>query len=272
MIPKGKIFMIKSVEKNHRKSNTKSLVKTLAMLSSFDEQNPMQRTSDIAERLDMNISTVSRHLNTMLDLGFLERDEYTGYYFPGPEIVALAGRSLQANDVYRYSFPEIHRLSYKYHVCGHMAVPQESEVVHLISSSSENSTDLLIPMGHKHPMYCSAMGRVFLAYLPPIQAQAILKNGNLKKYTFGTKIEISDINQELILTRKRGYCILINELTEGTASLAAPVFNRSREPVASVSVSASARSLSKPEREIELAKAVITAAGRISSKLGYYPE
>ena len=264
--------MIRSLEQSHRGSNTKSLIKTLAILSSFDEQNPMQRTSDIAERLQMNISTVSRHLNTMLDWGFLERDEYTGYYFPGPEIVALAGRSLQANDVYRHAFPEVHRLSHQFHVCGHMAVPQEREVIHLISSCSHNSTDLLIPMGHRHPMHCSAMGRVFLAYFTPIQSQVILKNSDLKKYTFGTKNDLSEINQELILTRQRGYCKLINELTEGTGSIAAPVFNRNREPVASISVSTSARSLSKREREEELAKAVITSAGRISSKLGYYPK
>ncbi len=264
--------MTKTFKEGQRTSNTKSLIKTLAILSSFDEQNPRQRTSDIAERLKMNISTVSRHLNTMLDWGFLERDEYTGDYFPGPEIVALAGRSLQANDIYRHAFPEVHRLSYQLHVCGHMAIPQGQEVIHLISSCSQSSTDLLIPMGHRHPMHCSAMGRVFLAYLPPVQAQVILKNSDLKKYTFGTKNDISEINQELILTRKRGYCKLINELAEGTGSIAAPIFNRNREPVASVSVSTSARSLSQKVREETLAKAVITTAGRISNKLGYYPK
>lgn len=264
--------MAQFTEDHHKASNTKSLNKTLAILSSFNETTPMQRTSDIATRLEMSMSTVSRHLNTMLDWGFLERDDATGYYFPGVEIVTLAGRVLQNNDVYRHAFPEVHRLSYKYAVNGHMGVPQKNEVIHLISSCCESTMDLLIPMGHRHPMHCSAMGRVLLAYFPPLKAQEILKSSELQKYTFGTKIDISEINQELIRTRKKGYCALINELTEGTGSLAAPIFDRNRVPVGAISISTSAHSLGQVQRERELAKAVTVAAGRISNKLGYYPK
>ncbi|WP_237580197.1 IclR family transcriptional regulator [Candidatus Enterococcus huntleyi] len=252
-------------------SGSKSLNKTLAILSSFDDQTPIQRTSDIAARLDMNMSTVSRHLNTLLDWGFLDRDEDTGYYYPGVAIVALAGRALQNNDVYRHAFPEVQRLSYRHNVHGHMGVAQKDKIVHLISSCHESSMDLLIPMGYKHPMHCSAMGRVFLAYLSPIEAQQILKSNTLLKYAHHTKVDICDINQELIRTRQQGYCLLVNELAEGIGSIAAPVFNRNREVVAAISVSASARSLADPAREQVLAQAVKAAASRVSSKLGFYP-
>lgn len=92
--------MAKVEESRYKVSNTKSVSKTLAILSTFDETAPMQRTSDIAMKLDMNVSTVSRHLNTMLDWGFLERDDFTGFYYPGLEIVALAGAALQNNDAF----------------------------------------------------------------------------------------------------------------------------------------------------------------------------
>ena len=64
-------------ETGKKASDAKSVSKTLAILSTFDERTPMQRTSDIAARLGMNISTVSRHLNTLLDWGFLRRDDET---------------------------------------------------------------------------------------------------------------------------------------------------------------------------------------------------
>ncbi|WP_279230703.1 IclR family transcriptional regulator [Extibacter muris] len=176
--------MAKVEESRHKVSNTKSVSKTLAILSTFDETAPMQRTSDIAMKLDMNVSTVSRHLNTMLDWGFLERDDFTGFYYPGLEIVALAGAALQNNDVFRHAFPELQRLSYKYDVHGHMGIPRKTEVAHLISSSSERTMELFIPMGHRQPMYCSAMGRVLLAYMAPAKAEDILKNSNLQKRAF----------------------------------------------------------------------------------------
>lgn len=260
-----------STNKRIKASDTKSVSKTLAILSNFDETTPMQKTSDIASRLNMSISTASRHLNTMLDWGFLERDDSTGYYSPGYETIALAGTALLNNDAYRYAYPELQRLSYRYVVHSHMAVQRGVEIVHLISSSCENTMDLFIPMGHRQPMYCSAMGRAILAYLAEDKAMEILKKSELNKMASETKIDIEDIKQELINTRQKGYCVLLNELSESKASLAAPIFNRQRFPVAAISVSISAQGMRHPQRERELAKAIKGAAGRISGKLGYFP-
>lgn len=264
--------MMHSGDNQHKSTNTKSVSKAFAILSTFDETTPMQRTSDIAIKLNMNISTVSRHLNTMLDWGFLERDEDTGFYYPGMGIISLAGITLQNNDVFRHAFPELQIISHKYRIHSHMGVPRLTEVYHLISVCCENTSDLLIPMGHRHPMYCSAMGRAMLAYMPYSRAQDILKNSNIHTHTSHTKIDLGEINKELALTKKRGYCILKDELIEGKASLSAPVFDRNREPIAAISVSTSSHALSQLSREKELAKVVITAANKISCKLGYYPK
>ena len=264
--------MAQRTEGSHKGSNAKSVSKTLEILSTFNELAPEQRTSDIATKLHMNISTVSRHLNTMLDWGFLMRDEETGRYSLGYEVVALAGAALQNNPLYRHAYPELQQMSYKYDVHCHMSVPRGVDVVHLISISCESTMELLIPMGHSHPMYCSAMGRAILAYLPEGQVQKILKRSDLRKFTPETKTDLVEIREELARTRQRGYCVLFEELSENKSSLAAPIFDRSREPIAAISISSSAHSLSKPQRERELAKAVVTAAGRISGKLGYYPK
>ena len=274
--------MAQRAEGLHKGSNAKSVSKTLEILSTFNELAPEQRTSDIANKLHMNISTVSRHLNTMLDWGFLMRDEETGRYSLGYEVVALAGAALQNNplagaalqnnDVYRHAYPELQQLSYKYGVHSHMGVPRAVDVVHLISICCESTMELLIPMGHCHPMYCSAMGRAMLAYMSQAEVQKVLRASELQKLTPETKIDLREINQELIHTRQKGYCILFDELAESKSSLAAPIFDRNRNPVAAISVSASAQSLSQPQRERELAKAVMTAAGKISGKLGYYPK
>lgn len=263
--------MAKPAESYSKHLNHKSVSKTLAILSTFDESTPMQRTSDIALKLDMNISTVSRHLNTMLDWGFLERDDVTGLYHLGLEIVALAGAALQNNDIYRHAYPELQQLSNKYQIHSHMGVPRGVDVVHLISISCENTMELLIPMGHCHPMYCSAMGRAILAYKSEDEVDRILRNSSMKKHTINTKTEADEIKQELMVTRQRGFNLLSGELSDGKASIAAPVFDRNRVPVASISVSASLHRLGQHTQQSELSKAVITAAGKISAKLGYYP-
>jgi DNA-binding IclR family transcriptional regulator len=116
------------------------------------------------------------------------------------------------------------------------------------------------------------MGRAMLAYMPPDKAQEILVNSEIQRYTPQTKIDLGEITQELVRTRQKGYCTLIDELAEGKGSIAATVFDRNRNPIAAVSISASAYSLSQPKRERDLAKVVMTAASKISGKLGYYPK
>ncbi len=53
-----------------KKEENKHINKALLILSTFDETSPAQRTTDIASKLGMNMSTVSRHLNNLFDLGF----------------------------------------------------------------------------------------------------------------------------------------------------------------------------------------------------------
>ena len=85
---------IKRLELNQE--GTKSINKTLAILASFTDDAPQQRTTDIAAKLGLTVSTVSRHLGTLLDWGFLERDDMTGYYRPGSRIITLAGYAAAA--------------------------------------------------------------------------------------------------------------------------------------------------------------------------------
>jgi len=262
--------MTPTTEKYHKNSTTKSVSKTLAILSTFTEDSPVQRTSDIADKLKMNVSTVSRHLNTLLDWGFLEREDDTGFYYPGINIITLAGISLQRNDVYRFAAPELQQISHEFDIHSHMAIPHKTDIIHMINFASEYTKEIMMPMGHRHPMHCSAMGRAIMAYLPQEKVADILKNSELREYASETKTDIQEIYQELKKTRQKGYCLLINELTEGKGSIAAPIFNRYREPVAAISVSTSARSISRPERELELSKIVTFTALRISGKLGYF--
>lgn len=263
--------MQKSTHESSTNSKNNSVTKTLSILSAFTETTPMLRTTDIASMLDMNISTVSRHLNTLLDCGFLNRDDDTGYYYPGLSIVSLAGITLQSNEIYRHAFPELQHLSYSNKLYSHMSVPDGTEIVHLICCCCKSSNEQLIPMGHRHPMYCSAMGRAMLAYMPKEKVSLILKNSTMDKMTFDTKTEIPEIEKELEKTRRLGYCSLQNELTNGAASIAAPIFNRKREPIAAISISTSLWRFDLPGSEDELSKAVMTAANKISGKLGYFP-
>lgn len=262
---------MKQNDMSSKSSETKSVGKTLAILSTFTSEHPVQRTSDIAAELGMSISTVSRHLNTLFDAGFLGRDEKTGCYHLGIKILELAGVATQESEVYRYSYSELHKVAFEHNIHCHMAIPYEEDIIHLVSAQSESTKALFMPMGHRQPMYCTAMGRAMMAFMPQTRVQEILKMSDLKKRTEHTKVTVKEIEQELERARRKGYCILRDELSENKASIAAPIFDRYREPVAAISVSTSSVALSNPEREKELIKVIRSSSSKISGMLGYFP-
>ena len=79
-----------------------------------------------------------------------------------------------------------------------MSIQDDTEIMHLISCCCEHTMDLFVPMGHRQPMYCSAMGRIMLAYMPEAKAEDILKRSNREKRTPDTKVgeEAPEANQE----------------------------------------------------------------------------
>lgn len=250
----------------------KSVSKTLEILSLFAEGESMLRTSDIAEKLGINISTVSRHLNTLLDSGFLERDSVTGLYYPGLRIITIAGVGMKSKGLYRHAYPELQQLSFSLRVLSHLAVPDDLEIVHLVCCCCEDKTEMLYPIGHRQPIYCTAMGKAMLAFMPEEQAESILKRcGKLRPFTPETQTNVKLIMESLKEIRKKGYCAQVNQLHMGKGSIAAPIFDHSRNPVASISISTQSHRLITPVDEEKFARTVTLVASKISGKLGYYP-
>ena len=69
---------------------TLSLCKAFDILSCFTPETPALRVTDITKRVDMTQSNVSRLVATMTAYGYLEKDEDSGYYQLGKQIITLS--------------------------------------------------------------------------------------------------------------------------------------------------------------------------------------
>jgi DNA-binding IclR family transcriptional regulator len=56
---------------------SKSLEKGLKILSLFNRDNPVMTQSQIAKTLDLNMTSTYRYINTLVELGYLEKDAKT---------------------------------------------------------------------------------------------------------------------------------------------------------------------------------------------------
>lgn len=251
--------------------STHSISKSLSILSSFQNDTIAQSTSEIASKLNISTSTASRHLNILLDEGFLLRDDSTGLYSLGHKILTLAGVMLSSNSFYQSCSMEFPKITHQFQVNCHLGIPVENSIFHLFSSSCENVSDLIEPIGGSYPMYCSALGRAILAFVPNEQAKKILSSCTYTKYTSRTELDIEKILEQLEQIRINGYAENNEEMVNCITGLAVPILNSQKEPVAAIGMTLNSNQLTNLEKKDELLRTLFSTATKMSNKIGYRP-
>jgi IclR family pca regulon transcriptional regulator len=96
------------------------------------------------------------------------------------------------------------------------------------------SVDLSI--GTRLPAYCTSMGRVILAHLPPPELEAYLERVKLVAHTNRTLVDPARLRKELAQVARNDYAIVDQELELGLRSIAVPVRDLSGRVVAAMNI------------------------------------
>src|SRR5262249_10919517 len=75
-------------------------------------------------------------------------------------------------------------------------------------------------------LHSTASGKTLLAHLPPSESEAILGTMSLTRFTRNTISAPDGLRVELAAIRDQGYALDQEELLDGLACVAAPVFDR----------------------------------------------
>lgn len=118
------------------------------------------------------------------------------------------------------------------------------------------------------PAFCTAMGRVLLAFWESRSIDRYLGNERLVRYTEKTVIDRLEIRTILAGVRRDGYAICDEELESGGSGVAAPVFGSSGNVIAALNV-ATPTSRFHAKREA-IISAVMSTAAAISRRSGHF--
>jgi IclR family pca regulon transcriptional regulator len=164
--------------------------------------------------------------------------------------------------------PIIERLSAAYRESFSVATLDGEEIVYIARTqvpSRVMAVDLHI--GSRLPAYCTSMGRVLLAYLPPDQLEAYLARVDLIPHTTRTIISIEKLRHALRTVRRLGYAIVDQELEVGLRSLAVPVHAPNGRVVATVNLSGNAPRMPVFDMQTHFLTPLRNAASELSSFL-----
>ncbi len=131
---------------------------------------------------------------------------------------------------------------------------------------SDNPVRYTVPSGEKRELYCSAVGKCFLAFFDDISLARYLRGHTLVARTPRTITRLAELKAELRRIRQTGLAVSDEERVVGASAVAAPVLSPDGTPIAALVVGApSARFRASRAR---YSNAVKEAAADLSLALG----
>jgi DNA-binding IclR family transcriptional regulator len=124
-------------------------------------------------------------------------------------------------------------------------------------------------IGVSVPLYCTAVGKTLLAFLPPDELGRVLRQIEPKCRTAHTVRNTDELRKQIERVRRSGYSFDMEENELQVRCVAAPIWDHSGNVNASLSVSGPAKRMPMA-RMRELAPVVQEAGIRISRELGYH--
>lgn len=254
------------------KNLSTSLVRGLAILSSFSEDEPLLGITDIAGKLELNKSTVHRYVHTLKTLGYLEQDEDTKKYRLGVRVMDLGVTVLGGMELRQVALPYLENLATTFGHTVNMAVLDQNEIIYVERVRTGKIGNFELHVGTRLPAYCTAMGKVLLAHLPAGELERVLSTTALEQRGPNTITTAADLRAELERVCVQGFAINDEELAHGLRSVAAPVRSRRGEVVAAINMAVQASLTSRAQLVEDLAPPLLETAYMISRKLGYHAQ
>jgi DNA-binding IclR family transcriptional regulator len=214
-----------------------SLDRAVAVLDLLGESEGPLGLADVCERMDLHKSTAHRALMVLERCGLIERTPENRFRL-GLKLYELGTRAVEQIDLRARVHPWFRRLSAQVGETVHLGVLQKTSVVYLDKVEPSNRRVWLSSrIGTSNPVYCTAMGKAMMAFLPEEMQAEIMGKIRFVRYTHRTLMTPEALMRSLERVRRRGYAIDDEEVEEGVRCIGAPILNETGHPMAAVSVS-----------------------------------
>ncbi|EGQ24155.1 IclR family transcriptional regulator [Sporosarcina newyorkensis 2681] len=242
-----------------------SIRKACQVISCFSNDNPALGVGEIAELLDMPVSTTHHIVSTLCKENVLMKDHQKKYRL-GWRLLEWNNHVMFQQDVYDKAMPFVKDLISQYKGTAHIAMFDKGTVVFVLRVSSHDASSIQTYLGSRKPSYATSSGKVLLAnnpaYLKETVAQGLAYDGP------NTITDISNLKIELADIRTKGYSISDSENSDGMYGIAAPIFSYSGGVIAAVNLVGLSSYMQGTQRT-QMIQSVMNTAQLISKELGY---
>lgn len=238
----------------------------MRVLQALEQGAGPMTLSQVAAQSEMQPSKLHRYLVSLSRVGLVAKSPVSGRYDLGPAMRRLGAEALRRGDEVSAISSHLPALRDRTQHAVNLSVWGDNGPVVVRWDYGAYALPITIRVGATLPLLASAVGQVFLAYLPAalttplVQAQAALEDRAAGDVSDQVRSIVSEV-------RRRGVALNPGTLIPGLVSIAAPVFaTGSSFPL--VVALAVPHLHASPEVIASLSSELISAAESMSAELG----
>jgi IclR family transcriptional regulator, KDG regulon repressor len=256
--------MPRLTQKDRSPGGVQATVLALRILELLAFSGKPGRVTDLADALGTTKNRIHRHLKTLVDLGYIVRDDDNHRYQLGIRLVQLGSAAANQYDLLSVGRPVMRRLR---DALGHTVVLSKVISNQLYAIERIDGTANLtfgIVIGSPLGLHSSAQGKIVLAFGPESVLEAVAAS-SLEARTPATICDPDQLKAEVALVRRRGWAVAPGETMTGLNAVAVPIFDGNGQVFGTLAIIASIDDLPEPtDRHIAELKG---AAREISASL-----
>jgi IclR family transcriptional regulator, acetate operon repressor len=222
--------------------------------------------TELAERVDLAKSTVSRMLSTLEDIGAVAQLESGGRYRLGPLMAEIAGSMAPTKSLIESAHPLLAELSRATGEAVGLSVREEGQVRYILQTAQTGEVQVRDWTGFASPLHVGAAGVILLAFAPESVIGAYL-SGELVAFTSKTVVDAQTLASRLERCRAIGWEWVFGEFSEELNSVAAPVRDRDDQVIAAIHVHGPTFRFPGAESTEAVGKRVADTANRLTQAL-----
>jgi len=247
---------------------SKSLEKGLKILSLFNRETPSRTQSEVAKALSLNMTSTYRYINTLVELGFLEKDAKTKAIRPSVQCLMVCTNLLRATDHRRLIKGIIDPIHKEYNISIEVAFVVDDTLVRFYNREAAETLTYSLPDSSKNCLHNTALGKAYLTALPEEMMKAKIDGMTLVPKTEKTVRNKARLISELRSARARGYTLSVEEFLPGLIAIGAPLVDpQSGQGVGAVSFDFSVVQNTAEDIQDKYAGMIVATAAALSELL-----
>jgi DNA-binding IclR family transcriptional regulator len=243
--------------------------RAVRLIRHIAEGHAVLNMSETAKALKINRTTLLRLLHTLEAEGFVERGPNGTGFQVGLSFLELGARALFSQDLVQVAVPVLTKLAETVQLSAHLGVLDGTDVLYLVRRTPNTPLASNIRVGSRLPAHATTMGRMLLAFIPPLEIETLYSGKALQRFSEHTATTFSALKARTEQDRRAGIAWSDGYFERGIGSAAVPVFDFAGTPLGAINVSGPSEAFAEGERRRRIGEALRAAGAEISRRLGW---